>query len=260
VGVGALILADSYLVEKYWIEKNEYHLQKSLNELPFLKFIQLSDLHLKDQNPALPALADFINSLKPDLIVFTGDSIEHQNGLPFLKTFLNQLSLDIPKVAILGNWEYWGRVKMEDLKKIYSMYNVRLLINESIDLKIHHKKISIIGTDDWRCGSPDYNLYMEGYEPGDFNLLLTHCPIYRDHIPKEIYDKAKIDLVLAGHTHGGQFNIFGYTPFKPYGSGKYLKGWYTEKSPHMYVSKGIGTSRIPFRFGSRAEIAIFNVY
>lgn len=259
LGVGGVMLADSFLLEKYWIEKNEFDLQKNPNELPFLKFIQISDLHLKDHNPALPALADFINSSKPDLIVLTGDSIEHRNGLPFLETFLNQLNYEIPKVAILGNWEYWGGVKIEKLKKLYSRFNVQLLINQSTQLIIKDKKISIIGTDDWRCGTPDYNLFMEGYEPGDFNLLLTHCPIYRDHIPKEIYDKAKTDLVLSGHTHGGQFNLFGYTPFKPYGSGKYVKGWYKEKFPPLYVSKGIGTSRLPFRFGARAEITIFNV-
>lgn len=259
LGVGGVILADSFLIEKYWIEKNEFNLLKNPDDSPALKLIQISDLHLKDHNPALPSLADFINSANPDLIAFTGDSIEQPHGLPFLEAFLVSLNLEIPKVAILGNWEYWGGVKTEDLKKIYSKYNAQLLINQSTQFKVNHKTISVIGTDDWRCGTPDYNLFMEGFQPGDFNLLLTHCPIYRDHIPLEIYSKAKIDLILSGHTHGGQFNLFGYTPFKPYGSGKYVKGWYKDKLPPMYVSKGIGTSQLPFRFGARAEIAIFNV-
>ena len=69
----------------------------------------------------------------------------------------------------------------------------------------------------------------------------------------------KADFILSGHTHGGQINLFGYVPFLPKGSGKYLKGWYDEKSPGMYVSKGIGTSIIPARFFARAEIAIFNL-
>jgi len=63
-----------------------------------------------------------------------------------------------------------------------------------------------------------------------------------------------VDLVLSGHTHGGQITFLGIVPFKPQGSGKYLKGWYKEDKPKMYISKGIGTSILPIRFGARAEM------
>ena len=56
------------------------------------------------------------------------------------------------------------------------------------------------------------------------------------------------------HTHGGQITFLGFVPFKPRGSGKYLKGWYKESEPKMYISKGVGTSILPIRFGARAEI------
>ena len=82
---------------------------------------------------------------------------------------------------------------------------------------------------------------------------MSHCPEYRDIISREKRN-INIDLVLSSHTHGGQITFLGFAPFKPRGSGKYLKGWYKQSEPKMYVSKGIGTSIFPIRFGARAEI------
>ena len=69
--------------------------------------------------------------------------------------------------------------------------------------------------------------------------------------------KDNISFILSGHTHGEQVRLFNFIPFLPQGSGKYVKGWYKESNPPMYVSKGIGTTILPIRFGSRAEIAVF---
>lgn len=69
----------------------------------------------------------------------------------------------------------------------------------------------------------------------------------------------KIDLVLSGHTHGGQITFFGIVPFKPQGSGRYLKGWYKDTDPKMYISKGIGTSILPIRLGARAEMVEIDI-
>lgn len=83
--------------------------------------------------------------------------------------------------------------------------------------------------------------------------MLSHSPEYRDHIIKE-KGAFNIDVILSGHTHGGQIIFFGIAPITPEGSGSYLKSWYTKKNPKLYVSKGIKTSKIPIRFGARAEI------
>ena len=66
-------------------------------------------------------------------------------------------------------------------------------------------------------------------------------------------------MVLSGHTHGGQITFLGIAPFKPQGSGKYLKGWYKKSGPKMYISKGIGTSILPIRFGARAEMVQIDI-
>ena len=52
----------------------------------------------------------------------------------------------------------------------------------------------------------------------------------------------------------------GFTPMLPPGVGRYVKGWFRDRSPMLYVSKGVGTSILPVRFGARAEIAVFNYH
>jgi hypothetical protein len=66
-----------------------------------------------------------------------------------------------------------------------------------------------------------------------------------------------VDLMLSGHTHGGQVQIFGCAPRVPRGSGRYREGWYEDAGPVMYVSRGVGTSVLPVRLGARPEVSFF---
>ncbi|MEO8794733.1 MAG: hypothetical protein ABI390_04650, partial [Daejeonella sp.] len=118
--------------------------------------------------------------------------------------------------------------------------------------------VSITGVDDYIAGNADYEKALSKFQPADHHIVLTHCPQHRDIIKTQM-NNVPIDFILSGHTHGGQVKILGYAPFTPEGSGKYINGWYKNSVPQLYVSKGIGTTAFPIRFGSRAEIAIFNL-
>lgn len=159
----------------------------------------------------------------------------------------------IKKYAITGNWEYWGKVDLTKLKNTYSKNNCELLINENKTISIKNREISIIGIDDLVGGNADFGKAVENLKQTETNIVLSHCPEHRDIIIKQ-KGNLNIDLVLSGHTHGGQITFLGIVPFKPQGSGKYLKGWYKESEPEMYISKGIGTSILPIRLGARAEM------
>lgn len=111
--------------------------------------------------------------------------------------------------------------------------------------------------DDLIAGKADFNMAMEFYQKSDYHVVVTHCHQHRDIIQNQMKD-IPIDLILSGHTHGGQLNLFGFAPFTPKGSGRYVSGWYRDKLPYLDVSKGIGTSGIPIRLGSRAEVTVFN--
>lgn len=255
LATAGLVLADAFWFEKSFVDWREYNLGNHSNPI---KIIQISDLHLRSINPIHQSIAKKINQLQPDLLFFTGDTIDRRRHINLLDEFLSSINKDIKKIAILGNWEYWGELNMPQLKTLFAQHNGELLINQSINLQIKERNVCIAGLDDWVAGDPDFELVKQNLQPGDLTIFLCHCPGYRDRIAKQKGD-LKIDFVLSGHTHGGQVNFFGFAPYKPRGSGKYLSGWYDEKEPKLYVSKGVGTSIMPVRFNSRAEGGIFNV-
>ncbi len=255
-GLGLIIL-DSVWFEKYFIETNEFLIGNSTNDKFDLKIIQISDLHIHSLNKQLKKLTKKINNYKPDLIVITGDSVDSKDNCKILNQFLNRLDNSTKKFAILGNWEYWGRIDVEELKLTYALNNCELLINQSRQLQINNKTITITGVDDYLAGNADIDLALKEFNKSDYHIILNHCPQYSDVILEKLRNKIEFNFILSGHTHGGQVNLFGYAPFTPQGSGKYLKGWYNNNK--LYVSKGIGTSILPIRFLSRAEIAVFNL-
>ncbi len=253
---GASVLTDALWIEKRFIEFNEFFIGSVTPETNNLKIVQLSDLHLHSINTALEELAKKLNQLKPDLIAITGDAIDEAENLHLLDEYFRLIDKDIPKVAILGNWEYWGEMDLKKLKTVYKKHNCTLLVNESKQYQFGDKTLSVIGIDDFVGGYASYKLATDNFIKSDYNIVLNHCPKYSEQIVERC-QKDNISFILSGHTHGGQIRLFNFIPFLPEGSGKYVSGWYKELSPPMYVSKGIGTSMLPIRFGSRAEIAIF---
>lgn len=249
---------DAFWLEKFFIETNEFFLGGANKKTANLKVIQIADLHLKKIGLQHKLLAKKINKIKPDLILFTGDSIDRGSKMNLFDNYLNLFDEQIKKVAILGNREYSPDISIEKLKAVYSRHNGELLINSSKFFQFNDETISITGIDDYYSGNADFPLAITKYTPANHHIVLTHCPGHRDIILTQ-KGETPIDFILSGHTHGGQIAIFGYAPYTPIGSGRYVKGWYRDQQPPLYVSKGIGTTAFPIRFGSRAEIAIFNL-
>lgn len=253
----ALVLTDAFWIEKFFIEHKEHYWQAATADTDNIKVVQITDLHLQKLNSQLKRLAQQINTQAPDLIVITGDAVDRAHKLPVLDELLALFDHHIPKVAILGNWEYWGKVDIDVLEELYRKHNTQLLINQSVQFKFKDKTLTITGVDDLLGGQADIIQAVYEYQPSDYHIILNHCPQYSEVIEKELPIEIPADFILSGHTHGGQFNLFGFTPFLPPGSGRYVKGWYDELSPKMYVSKGIGTTIFPARFGARAEVTTF---
>jgi len=251
-----LVLLDSLCFEKYVIDWNYFDISKSKKDK--IKIVQISDLHFDKLRSFHKSIAKKINALRPDLIFITGDSVDTTEKIAPLNSFLELIDHSIQKYAITGNWEYWGTVDLPELKKCYVENNCELLINEHRSISIKNRELSVIGIDDFTGGNADYNEAVKGLPKTKTNIVLSHSPVYRDYIVKQ-KGNLDIDLVLSGHTHGGQITFFGYAPYKPQGSGRYLKGWYKEESPKMYISKGIGTSILPIRFGARAEMVVMDI-
>ena len=255
-----LLILYAFLIEPNRFVVTRYQLnQQFASKNNSFKFVQISDLHLKQFNSRAQRIAEQVNKLKPNVVLFTGDSIDKVEQLDGFERFLSLLNKQTAKYAIMGNWEYWAGVDLKRLIKIYANHNCRLLINESILHNHSDRSILITGLDDL-VGKPDLIKSLQGFPPQPNHLLLAHSPAYRDLF--SIDELAKIrqykpQYMLSGHTHGGQLSLFGFTPIRPNGSGRYVSGWYRDGAIAMYVSRGLGVSILPVRIGVVPEIGYF---
>lgn len=235
-----------------------------------IRFVQISDLHLQGVGRMHRVMAARVNALRPDLMLFTGDSVDRRDRLGELASLLALFDARTPKYAILGNWEHWSGVDLGELADVYRRASCRLLVNESAVHDAGGRSLVLTGLDDLIGGRPDPRRAFAGAPAADAYLLLAHCPEHRDRLALPAtplapsvpaFDPARIAMMLSGHTHGGQVNVLGWTPVLPRGSGRYVRGWFRDPAAvPLYVSRGIGTSMMPVRFGSPPEVAVFTMW
>jgi predicted MPP superfamily phosphohydrolase len=227
-----------------------------------LRLVQLTDLHLQRASAHTRRIARTVNDLAPHIVLLTGDIIDRADRLPELATFLRLLDSGPAKLATLGNWEHWSRVDIAELTATYANGECRLLVNQTVRLQHEGTEILVTGLDDWTAGKPDLDAALRNIAPAQGHILLAHSPVQRDLLG-EAAGRAALaryatECVLSGHTHGGQIALFGWAPVRPAGSGAYVAGWYRDAWPPLYVSRGLGTSLLPVRFGAPPEIACFD--
>lgn len=258
LGLVSFLFLDAFWIEKYLVKWSRHNISEGREDT--IKVIQLTDLHIREIKAYHKWIGKRIAKEKPDLLFFTGDSINRPNQLGLLEAFLKLIPLEIPKIVIMGNKEYDGKVTPAMYHELFGKFNGKLLVNDSLLFAKGKRQINIVGIDDFLRGSPDYEKAIQNINRSLNTIVLNHCPQYRDTIDQLNQAlKVNLTLVLCGHTHGGQIQFFGKEFYKPGGSGKYLDGWYKSEQSLMYVSKGIGTSYLPIRFGARAEAPIFYI-
>lgn len=239
---------------------------------PLLRLVQLSDLHLRSIGRHEEQIADAVHALQPDLLVRSGDAIDRTDSVPLLSSFLSLLPETAHRVAILGNWEHWARLNLADVRRRYATRGWTLLENASTHVTHRGADLLITGLDDLIGGRPDVGRAIDGVVPSRNHLLLAHCPAQRDALTNSVFGGMPAEpesaspvaatlapqLMLSGHTHGGQLAIGGWAPMRPPGSGRYVAGWYRDAGVPLYVSRGLGTSVVPARFGAPPEVAVFD--
>jgi uncharacterized protein len=225
-----------------------------------LRIVQISDLHIKRLDRFNHHIADRINQQQADLILFTGDIVDRSKNLPVLKEFLQLIDPKPAKYAILGNWEHFSGVNIPALKAIYAQFNCPLLINESLIHEHHGQPLLLTGLDDTVEGQPNLTQALANVQPAANHLILAHAPNQRDLFTEpeqQLLTQFQPQLMLSGHTHGGQIRFLNFAPALPRGSGNYISGWYDQATPQLYVSRGLGGSSIRARLGATPEIVVF---
>jgi len=213
-----------------------------------LRVLMVADAHLPWCFVSTRSIREACRRFHPHLVLIAGDSVD-KRGNEHLVSYFADLDAPLGRFAILGNWEYWGKCSIADLQQAYAAAGVRLLVNEVVNRRHAGGRLNIVGLDDLLGGTP--RLELVGSEAGPAaTIVLGHCPELFDRLPD-------IPLVaLAGHTHGGQIAPLGLKMFVPPGSGRYFRGWYQVGPRDLFVTRGMGNSVLPFRLGSRPEIAL----
>lgn len=229
-----------------------------------LKIAQLTDVHTSPlfTRPRSEAMVQQVTAAAPDLIVFTGDQVDgtpqmrEDALLPFTK-----LQAPLGMYFIPGNHEYI--LSMAAWRDWYQKHSLRLLINEHVSLTYGDGRINIVGLDDeaalTRGGSeftgPNIEKALEGAPEADFTLLLAHQPRQAERYSA---DKYGINLMLSGHTHGGQIPILrSMTAAANHG---FVAGLYQVGDMQLYVSEGSGLWQgFCARLDTEGEVTIFTL-
>jgi uncharacterized protein len=242
-----------------------------------LKVVQLSDIHSGSftDKAAVQRGVEKVLSLKPDLILFTGDLVNNESKEMenYIDVF-SQLKAPMGVYSTLGNHDYgdyvqWSsrdekRKNLERLKQIHAQMGWRLLMNENVLLERSGQKIALLGVENWsmKARFPKYGDLASAYagtENIPFKILMSHDP---SHWEGEVLPKyTDIDLMLAGHTHGMQFGV--EIPWLKWSPVQYVyKQWaglYEQGAQKLYVNRGFGFIGYPGRVGILPEITLFEL-
>ena len=217
----------------------------------------ISDLHYKSlfKEKGLESLVRLLNAQHADVLLMGGDYQEGCQFVPELFAALAKVKTPLGTYGVMGNNDY-ERCHDEIIREM-KRYGMRPLEHQLDTLRRNGEQIILAGVRN------PFDLANNGVSPtlslspADFVILLVHTPDYAEDV-----SVANSDLVLAGHTHGGQVRIFGYAPIIPshYGS-RFLTGLkYNSAKIPMIVTNGIGTSNKNIRIGAPAEIVMITLH
>lgn len=229
------------------------------NELRGLTIAQISDIHSGAYMPRrkMEEIAEVINAQSPDLVALTGDFVSSyvEEIEPLAKAFRG-LKSTFGVYSCAGNHDEWAGIA--PIEAAMNAHHLNLLRNRARVLNIDGATLNVIGMDYGREKKHYLERALQSANKDGFNLLLCHHPDFFVHAKRY-----GIDLMLAGHTHGGQIALdFGGIEFYPIDLFyKYPRGLYEEgenKSQKLYVNLGVGVTATPLRT-VQAEIALITL-
>jgi predicted MPP superfamily phosphohydrolase len=189
---------------------------------------------------------------EPDLILFGGDFVSFSRHIKLLpEILLAGLSARDGLFAVMGNHDYWAGG--DEIQSVLRSCGVRFLTNDAVMLARGADRLPLAGIDEVYRGTPDVARAFAGLDPSKPCLAISHHPDIVDRIHGQ-----RIDLLLCGHTHGGQirFPFFGPVVVPSIHEGHYAAGFHRIGAVLLYVSRGIGAIP-PLRILCKPEVATF---
>jgi uncharacterized protein len=203
------------------------------------RFVHFSDWHYKGDTDYAGEVVRTINGLEPEFVCFTGDLVEEARFAPEAFKFIRQISA--PVYGAPGNHDYQCGVPFSDYAAAFAATGGAWLTESSAHLSKHD--LELVAN------------FRASHEPrASRQILLLHYPQVANGLGR------RYDLILAGHSHGGQIRLPFYGALVlPNGVGGYEQGYYETPGGPLYVNAGIGTWRIPFRWNCRPEITLVTI-
>jgi predicted MPP superfamily phosphohydrolase len=255
-------------VEPTWLELNRHDVPIAGLPLPFAGFrvVQLSDFHCgrRVSTAYLAEAVELAQNQMPDLVVLTGDFIH--SGFHYVNRVaqvLGRLRAPHGVFAVLGNHDFSVRNALgirrfphlhSAVATALAAHGVRVLRNETVRLGTEDKALLLTGVEDLWSRVCDVERAYSGTSEDNPRLVLAHNPITIDHLGGR-----RCDLMLSGHTHGGQVNLPGLGRVALSRKGKkFPAGMFQVNNRRLYVNKGVGFG-FRVRFNVRPEVAVFTL-
>ncbi len=257
-----------YRIEPTWLELNRWDVPIPSLPAAFAGFriVQLSDFHCSRKvTPVyLDEAVDLAHDQSPDLVVLTGDFVHR--GYKYVRSVartLGRLSAPHGVFAVLGNHDFSVRNALgfrryrhlhRAVAGALTEQGIHVLHNEAVGLARRGSRLNLIGVEDLWSRVCDLERAFAGLCPSVPCVVLAHNPC-----TIEFLDGQRCDLMLSGHTHGGQIHLPGFgRPTLSRRARRFAAGMYRYRDAHLYVNTGVGFG-FRFRFGVRPEVAVFTL-
>lgn len=236
------------------LEKIDIRLKRLPKKLDGLRIIHLSDIHHSPFTNLqhIERAVKIANRLKPDMFVLTGDYVSHEpEYIEPVAEVLGRLEAEFGTHACLGNHDHWTDGEL--VTHAFRRAKINVLINEGLRFAVRDASFWLCGVDDYMVGKTDLRAALHGSFPDEMKLLLAHNPVILRQAAR--FD---VDLVLSGHTHGGQVKL--RDEDKRILPNRRLKnGLHRRKDTQIYITRGIGTVVLPIRYQCPPEISLIEL-
>jgi len=245
LGIMLVIIIGAFILIYHMFQ--EAHADRTLThnlifeELPIdfgeLSIFFISDIHRRRVSDTIIENAKG----KADFVIIGGDLAEKGVRLNQVKENLERLNQIGPIYFVWGNNDY--EINTVEIRALMHRLGVTILENTALSLKGYKQsQVALLGVDDFTVGQCDLEGAISSAVESSFRILVSHNPEIIDMVTAE----HQIQLILSGHTHGGQIRIFGFGPYEKGGIKKVGNSL-------LFVSNGYGTTTLPLRLGAKAE-------
>lgn len=237
------------------VEHHKIFLRRLPRAFDGFRIVQLSDIHHSPftSRAQIERAVATANSLQPDIIALTGDYVskEREYAAPCAE-LMGRLRARHGVYAVLGNHDHWTDAAL--ITDLFRAEAITVLVNQGMRFERDGAAIWLAGVDDTMVGLEDLPLALAGAREDELKLLLAHNPIILRRAAR-----AGVDLVLSGHTHGGQVTLRSERGASGRPRRRLVKGLANRGETQIYVTRGLGTVVLPVRFGCPPEVSLLEL-